>query len=109
MRIGLFVDQDLRARSGLAATRDAIVAYRPHDSSIHQYAGPSTALALLRTRALAIRAAADRIDVVQIATTGPLALVALLIAKRLGLPVIGSFDPPSLASRPGNRAYVHAL
>ena len=83
VRIGLFTEQDSGRRGSLAATVDALVAHRPHDASIIEYSAPANLQALLCARELVSRAAADRIDVVHVATTGPLAMVALLVASTL--------------------------
>src|SRR5687767_5906795 len=91
VHIGLFTEQNSTTQGGLAATVEALVAHRPQDATIHRYCAPGNLAALLYSRDIMIRAAADRIDLVHITTTGPLSIVALLVATRFGLPVIGSF------------------
>ena len=109
VRIGLFTEHDSDAQSSVAATLDALVAHRPHDAFIHRYVGPPNLWSLLSARELLTCAGADGIDLVHIAATGPLAVVALLVASRFGVPVIGSFDPPT-PEKPGSFAsYVRAL
>jgi glycosyltransferase involved in cell wall biosynthesis len=95
VRIGLFTEQNSNAR-GLQATVDALIAHCPKDAVIIQYSRPGLK-ALLGTHELVSRAAADRIDVVHVTASGPMAAVALLAAGCLRLPVIGSFQlqPPS--------------
>ena len=109
MRIGLFTEQDSRAEGSLAATVDALVAHCPFDASIIEYSAPATLKALLCTRDLVSRAAGDRIDVVHVATTGPLAMVALLIASSFGLPLIGSCPLPAPDASGPLKAYLRAL
>ena len=109
MRIGLFTEQCVDARSGLAATVDAIVVHRPWDASINLYSARPNLTALFGCRELARHVEFDHIDVVHIATSGPLAIVALLIASRFGLPVIGSFSFPVPAASGVFATYVRAL
>ena len=108
MRIGLFTERGCRAHNSLSATVDALVRHRPHDACIIEYSRPTTLKTLLCARELVNRAAADRIDLVHVATTGPLAIAALLVARRFGVPAIGSFQPPSPSSGVMN-AYLRAL
>lgn len=109
MRIGLFTEQDSGAQGRLAATVDALVAYRPHGATIHQYSARPNLGALLCARDILLRAAADRIDLVHVATTGPLAVVALLVATRFGLPMIGSFHPCAPTASGALKAYLQTL
>ncbi len=60
---------------------------RPHDAVDQAlFARLRISEALLRARELLRRAAADRVDVVHVATTGPLAVVALIFACAIRLP-----------------------
>jgi glycosyltransferase involved in cell wall biosynthesis len=63
----------------------------------------------LSARNLIRQAYADHIDVVHIAPTGPLAILALLFAWRFGLPVIGSFPPPAAHAPHIATSYVRGL
>ena len=109
VRIGLFTEHDSAAQSSVAATVDALVAHRPHDAAINRYAGPSNLRSLLSARELLLCAEADGIDLVHIAATGPLAIVALLVASRFGLPIIASFRPPTPAMPGSFTSYVRVL
>jgi glycosyltransferase involved in cell wall biosynthesis len=109
VRIGLFTEQDSGAHGRRAATVDALIAHRPHDASIIEYSRPGNLKDLLCAREMVDRAAADRIDLVHVATSGPLAIVALLVASSLGLPLIGSFQPQAPATSGLFRAYLRAL
>ena len=109
MRIGLFTEQDSRARGSLAATVDALIAHRPDDASIIEYSRPANLESLRGARELVSRAAADRIDVVHVATTAPFAMIALFVAWRFGLPVIGSFQPHASPTSGLFNAYLRGL
>lgn len=109
VRIGLFTKRDSAARDSLTATVEALIAHRPEDASIIEYSEPANSNALLCARELMSRVAADRIDVVHVATAGPFAIAALLAAWNGGLPVIGSFQPPAPATSGLFRAYRRAL
>ena len=109
LRIGLFTEPGCRVHTSLSATVEALVAHRPHDASIIEYSRPTTLKTLVCARELVTRAAADRIDLVHVATSGPLAIAALLVARSFGVPAIGSFHPPSPATGGLMKAYLRAL
>ena len=109
MRIGLFTKQDSDIQGSAAAAVDALIAHRPHYCSIHRYTALPNLTSLLRTREFVRRAEADRIDLVHLATTGPLAMVALIVASRFGLPIIGAFPNTPPAATGIHSAYVRAL
>lgn len=109
MRIGLFTEQDFGTQGSLASTVDALVAYRPRDVFIHRYAAPPNLAVALMARELVRRAQADRLDLVHLAATGPVALIALLVASRLSVPVIGSFPHPTPPVSRVFTIYVRAL
>jgi glycosyltransferase involved in cell wall biosynthesis len=109
VRIGLFTEHDVETPGSLAATVEALAAHRPQDVYIQQYCAPRNLRALLQSRELIRQVEADRIDVVHIATAGPLAMVALLVASRFGLPVIGSFAPAAHPSSAIVTMYLRAL
>ncbi len=109
VRIGLFTESDVSAGGSLATALDALAAHRPHDSCINQYAAPPTLGGLRRYREIVKQVEADHIDIVQVATCGPLAIAALLIASRFGLPVIGSFAPPVTTTSGAYTVYLRAL
>jgi hypothetical protein len=109
VRIGLFTERDSGAHDSLTATVDALVAHRPDDASLIEYSKPADSRALQCVRDLMSRVAADRIDLVHVATAGPFAIVALLAAWSVGVPVIGSFPPPAPAASGLFTAYLRAL
>jgi phosphatidylinositol alpha 1,6-mannosyltransferase len=109
MRVGLFSDEASANPCSLPATVDAIVTHRPNDVSIYRYAGASNLVALVHVRELAMQAAADRIDVIHLTTTGPMAVVALLIASRFGLPVVASLPTLSATASAVHHAYLRLL
>jgi glycosyltransferase involved in cell wall biosynthesis len=109
MRIGLFTERASAIPGSLPATVDAVVAHRPHDASIHLYCGAASLVALRHTRDIAVQAAADRIDVVHLATTGPMAITALLIASRFNLPVVASLPPRATTAGNVHRTYLRVL
>jgi len=109
VRIGLFTERNSGVCGSLAATVDALVAHRPHDATIIQYSSPANVTALHCAREYFSRAAADRIDVVHVATTAPFGMIALLVAWRFGLPVIGSFQPHASPTSGLFNAYLRGL
>ena len=109
MRIGLFTEQDSCSLGGVAATVDPLVAHRPHDATIHRYSAVPDVRSVLSARELIGQAWTDRIDVVHVASTGPLAAIALLAAWRFGLPVIGSFTPTADNAPAMRTSYLRAL
>ena len=109
MRVGLFTDESVGSRSSFQARVQSIVAHRPNDASLSLFSGPPSLLALLHRRELAMQAVADRIDVVHLTTAGPMAFEALLIASRLGLPIVASLPEVPATIGSVQRAYLHAL
>jgi len=108
VRIGLFTEESSASQGGGAAIVNALVAHRPHDITFHRYAAPSGFAALLQTGCLLRRADADRIDVVHVTTSGPLAAIALVVAARFGLPVLASFEPCAMDAS-ARKAYVRTV
>ena len=86
VRIGLFTELDTGLPGSRAATLQALGDNRPHDVTIEQYSAPSNFAGLRAAREILRRAAADRIDLVHVATSGPLAVAALILAGRSRLP-----------------------
>jgi glycosyltransferase involved in cell wall biosynthesis len=109
VHIGLFTQHDSALDGGPPPLVEAIIAHRPYDAAISRYSAPAGLTCLLAARELLRRAEADHVDVVHIASSGPLAVVALLVASRFGLPVIGSFQPPTQATSGLFISYVRAL
>ena len=70
--------------------------HRPHDrGSIEHYSAPPNFAGLRAARQILRRAAADRLDLLHVATSGPLAVAALILAARSRLPVsISVVRPP---------------
>ena len=109
VHIGLFTELGSALDGGRPPVVDALIAHRPWDAVIKCYSAPADLRCLLSARELLRRAEADRVDVVHVASTGPLAAVALLIASRFGLPIIGSFRPPTQATSGLIIGYIRAL
>ena len=109
VRIGLFTERSSGAIGGLAVTVDALIAHRPQDAVIYQYSASANLGAFLDINELTRRAKDDRIDVVHVASSGPLAVAAFVVAARYALPVLGSFAPPLATATPVQRTYRRAL
>ena len=109
MRIGLFTESDFHTRGGRAAAVAALAAYRPHDVCIKQYSAPPGRGALRNLRQIVRQVEADRIDVVHVATSGPLAIGALIIASRFGLPIVASCAPPTATTSRTFALYLRAI
>jgi glycosyltransferase involved in cell wall biosynthesis len=112
MRIAVFTDNDFRSPSGLTTTLGAVLQYAPADlrpriytSSAVPVTGPGAhafleaGLRLARgwpdLRALVSDATADGVRLVHVAGEGAMGLAGRLVARRLSLPMVGSWRGPA--------------
>ena len=114
MRVAIFTDNDFNKVNGVTTTLRAVLEHAPEDIDARIYTcnarGLDTAdclslaavgfgipfyremkLYLPSVRRLMRHVIADGAEVVHLTTPGPVGLAALFIARRLGLPMIGSF------------------
>jgi glycosyltransferase involved in cell wall biosynthesis len=114
MNVAVFTDNDFDKVNGVTTTLTAVLTHAPADLGVriytaapHQVDQPQyLALRSLgvpipfyaemrmyipRVRAYLRHALADHIDLVHLTTPGPLGLVALRVALRLKVPIVGSF------------------
>ena len=114
MRVAVFTDNDFDKVNGVTTTLNALVVHAPADVSVRIYTAAALATddphyLALRSVPLPIplyrgmhmylphwreylrRIASDGVDVLHLTTPGPLGLVALWVASRTGLPIVGSF------------------
>jgi glycosyltransferase involved in cell wall biosynthesis len=114
MNVAVFTDNDFDKVNGVTTTLSAALAYAPPGMRLRIYTAARTAtdrldyLALKsiavpipfyrdmdmyvpRLRAYLGHAREDRIDVVHLTTPGPVGLAAMYVARRLHLPMVGSF------------------
>lgn len=109
MRIALFTEQDPVTPCGAAATTiAALIGHSPSDIQIIDYRRGSHRFSGLRADQILQRAKRDRIDLIHLATCGPFAFVALFVAWRLNVPVVGSLSS-DFASTPVRRKYLGVL
>lgn len=115
MRIAVFTDNDCQSASGLTTTLGAVIQYAPPDlrpriytSSAAPVTGPGAyafreaGLRLARgwpdVRALLSDATADGVRLVHVADEGSMGLAGRLVARRLALPLVGSWRGHAEAS-----------
>jgi glycosyltransferase involved in cell wall biosynthesis len=114
VNVAVFTDNDFDKVNGVTTTLSAALAYAPPGMRLRIYTAARRAadraeyLALKsvavpipfyremdmfvpRFRAYLEHARADRIDVVHMTTPGPVGLAAMYVARRLNLPIVGSF------------------
>lgn len=108
VRIALFTAQELVSSRGVATTIELLRGHLPRDLHVIDYHPGSDRFSGLRADKILQRAQRDRIDLIHLATCGPVAIVALLVAWRLNVPVVGSL-PADFASTPLRRKYLGAL
>jgi phosphatidylinositol alpha 1,6-mannosyltransferase len=108
VRIALFIEEDPAISPGAKTTIDALVGHLPGDLEIVTYQIKPNILAELCIGDLLDRARADRVDVIHVAARGAAALVALYVAWRLNVPVVGSF-PADFASIPRCATYLRVI
>lgn len=114
MKVAIFTDNDFDKINGVTTTLTAVLRHAPADVTPRIYTASGLAcdapdyLALQsfgvgipfynemkmyvpHARRYLDRVRADRVDVVHLTTPGPLGLVALWVAAKAGLPLVGSF------------------
>ena len=114
MNVAIFTDNDFDKVNGVTTTLCAALANAPADIAMRVYTASSKPVAkpdylalrsagvpipfygemrmyFPRVRAYAAHARADRIDVIHLTTPGPMGLAALSVARRLNVPLVGSF------------------
>ena len=108
MRIGLFTPQEPVSSQGIATTIELLRGHLPRAIRLIDYRSGSDRFPGLRPDKILQRAQRDRIDLIHLATCGPAAIVALFVAWRLNVPVVGSL-PADFASTPLRRKYLGVL
>jgi glycosyltransferase involved in cell wall biosynthesis len=114
MNVAIFTDTDFDKINGVTTTLTAALRHAPASLSLRIYTAATLAVdtpeyLAVRSFGMSIpfygdmrmyaprlfefvaRARADRIDVIHLATPGPIGLAALFVAWRLRLPIVGSF------------------
>ncbi len=114
MRVAVFTDNDFDKVNGVTTTLNALVGHAPTDVSVRIYTAaalgtddphylalrsvpvpmpfyPGMQMYLPRWREYLRHVVRDQIRVLHLTTPGPLGLAALWVAKRTGLPIVGSF------------------
>jgi glycosyltransferase involved in cell wall biosynthesis len=109
LRIGLFTELKDGAPRSREATLQALADNRPHDVTIEHYSTPPNLAGLRAIREILKRTTVDRLDLVHVATSGPLAVAALILAARSRLPMILSCEPPAPCASAVWKSYVRTL
>jgi glycosyltransferase involved in cell wall biosynthesis len=109
VRVALFAEWDPDAPGGLRTTTAGLVDHSPDDIHVIPYLNQPGFSSLLRVNELIARLQRQRIELVHIASCGHVALVALLLAAKLHLPLVGSFDLDSLTTTALRRRYLRTL
>jgi glycosyltransferase involved in cell wall biosynthesis len=114
MRVAVFTDNDFDKVNGVTTALSALVTYAPSDVEPRIYTAASTAAdsdTYFAVKSIAVpipfytamsvylphastylkRVVADEVDVVHLTTPGPMGLIALWVAKKAALPLVGSF------------------
>lgn len=114
LRVGIFTDNDFEKVNGVSTTLRAVLAHTPDDLKLRIYTCDSTGaehddymafkslgvgIPLYREMRVYLpplgrllrQVRQDRIDLLHLTTPGPLGLAALYVARRCGLPMVGSF------------------
>jgi glycosyltransferase involved in cell wall biosynthesis len=114
MRVAIFTDNDFEKVNGVTTTLQAVLRYAPPGIEPRIYTAARSGvdersyfavrslgmpipfyaemkMYLPRTGTYVRRAQQDRIDVVHLTTPGPIGLAAMRVARRLDLPMVGSF------------------
>jgi glycosyltransferase involved in cell wall biosynthesis len=114
MRVAIFTDNDFDKVNGVTTTLQAVLRYAPDGIEPRIYTASSTAadrpnyfappsfgvpipfyaemrMYLPRLRRYLRQARLDRTDVIHLTTPGPIGLAGMRVARRLGIPMVGSF------------------
>lgn len=114
MNVAIFTDNDFEKVNGVTTTLTAALRHAPAGARLRVYTAAATGvdephylavrsvgmpipfygemrMYLPRVAEYLRHARRDRIDVIHLTTPGPMGLVAMWVAKRLGLPMVGSF------------------
>lgn len=114
MRVAIFTDNDFQKVNGVTTTLSAVLRYAPPSMALRIYTADATGadrpdylalksvgmpipfyremrMYLPRLAEYRRRLVADRIDLVHLTTPGPIGLVAMHLARALGLPMVGTF------------------
>ena len=108
MRIALFTERVPAISPGVATTIEAIIGHMPGDLDVIPYRVDTRSLSALCTSQMLERARRDRIDMIHLSACGLPAIVALSVAWRLNVPVVGSFAG-DFAFTPLRAWYLRAL
>ena len=109
VRVALFAESDPGLPGGVATTIAGLLDHLPNDIHIIPYLSRPGLSGLLRVNDFVQCVQQHHVELVHIATSGPIALGALFVAARLRLPVVGSFDLDFLSETPLRRRYLRAL
>jgi len=109
VRVALFAEWDLDAPGGLRTTTAGLVDHSPDDIHVVPYLNQPGFSSLLRVNELIARLQRQRIELIHIASCGHVALLALLLAAKRHLPLVGSFDLDSLTTTALRRRYLRTL
>ncbi len=107
MRVALFTEHDPAIPCGTATTIAALIGHLPDDIHIVSYHLRADRFCGLRARQILQRAEQERIDLIHLAACGPAAIIAMLVAWRLGVPIVGSISADFSSTLLGRR-YVRA-
>jgi glycosyltransferase involved in cell wall biosynthesis len=114
LNVAVFTDNDFDKVNGVTTTLSAALAYAPPGMRLRIYTAarkPTDRVEYLALKSVAVpipfyrgmdmyvprfrtyleHARADQIDVVHLTTPGPIGLAAMYVARRLNLPMVGSF------------------
>ena len=108
MRIALFIEEDPALSPGSVTTIEALTGHVPGDLDITTYRLADAVLAGRSFIQMLNRVRRDRIDVIHLTGCGPAAIVALFVAWRLKVPVVGSL-PADFATTPIRAKYLRML
>lgn len=114
MRVAIFTDNDFQKVNGVTTTLSAVLRYAPSSMTLRIYTADAAGadrpdylslksfgvpipfygemrMYLPRFAEYRRRLIADRIDLIHLTTPGPIGLVAMRLARSLGLPMVGTF------------------
>jgi glycosyltransferase involved in cell wall biosynthesis len=108
MRVALFTEHDPAIPCGTATTIGALIGHSPDDIQIVNYRLRADRFWGLRAGQILQRAEQERIDLIHLGAFGPSAVIAMFVAWRLDVPIVGSLSA-DFASTAMCRRYVRAL